>query len=84
MKYAKLINGYPSYAPNPIIYNDNYIGNPPISIYEEKGYKPLVYTPQPDVEGDEYYITTWTETENEIIQGWEKIEDDIKGDEINE
>lgn len=84
MKYAKLINGYPSYAPNPIIYNGNYIGNPPIFVYEEKGYKPLVYTPQPDTEGDKYYIATWTETENEIIQGWEKIEDDIKGDEINE
>ena len=36
MKYAKLINGYPSYAPNPIIYNDNYIGNPSIFVYEEK------------------------------------------------
>lgn len=86
MKYAKLLDGKPVFAPNPILHDDVRVGNPPIFIYEEKGYKPLVYTPQPDVEGGEYYIVTWNETENEIIQGWEKVEGDniLEGDEIDE
>ena len=36
MKYAKLIDGYPVYAPNPILHNGVWIGNPPGEIYEAK------------------------------------------------
>lgn len=75
MRYAKLIDGLPSYAPNPILHNGSYIGNPPGSVYEAEGYKPVKYTDQPEPLGDGYYMETWTETEAEIVQGWEWVDD---------
>lgn len=42
MKYAKLINNYPAYAPNPILHNGLWYGNPPGEIYEAEGYKPKI------------------------------------------
>ena len=41
MKYAKLINNSPVYAPNPILHNGLWYGNPPGEIYEADGYKPV-------------------------------------------
>ena len=74
MKYAKLIDGYPSYAPNPIKHNGLWYGNPPGAVYEAEGYKPVQYTDPPE-EPDEGYqwVEAWTETENAIVQGWEQI-----------
>lgn len=71
MRYAKLINNYPSYAPNPIIHNGCRIGNPPPEIYLEEGYKPVVYNDQPEPQGAGRYIEKWAETEEAIVQGWE-------------
>lgn len=74
MRYAKLINNFPSYAPNPILHDGNYIGNPPASVYEAEGYKPVQYTDPPG-EADEGYqwSETWSETADEIVQGWEQV-----------
>lgn len=74
MKYAKLINNYPSYAPNPIFHDGNYIGNPLGSVYEAEGYKPVQYTDPPG-EPDEGYqwVEKWVETETTIFQGWEQV-----------
>ena len=75
MKYAKLINGYPSYAPNPILIDDMYIGNPPGSVYEAEGYKPVVYADQPTEPGEGYqWVESWSETDTEIVQGWVLVE----------
>lgn len=71
MKYAKLINNYPQYAPNPILHNDVRIGNPPGSVYEAEGYKPVTYKDQPEPLGVGRWIETWTETDEDIVQGWE-------------
>ena len=81
MRYAKLINNYPSYAPNPILHDGNYIGNPPGSVYEADGYKPVQYTDPPG-EPDEGYqwAETWTETDSEIVRGWEAVELPPEGD----
>lgn len=81
MRYAKLINGYPVYAPNPILHNGSYIGNPPGSVYEEQGYKPVRFTDAPEPIGDGYYMENWTETETEIVQGWEWVDDPNISDE---
>lgn len=81
MKYAKLINNFPSYAPNPILIDGSYIGNPPDSVYEAEGYKPVRYTDQPEPLGDGYYMEKWTETETEIVQGWEWVDDPNISDE---
>ena len=71
MKYAKLINNYPSYAPNPILHVGLWYGNPPASVYEAEGYKPVVFTEQPEAPEGYYYAETWSETGESIVQGWE-------------
>ena len=70
MRYAKLINGSISFAPNPIRHASIWYGNPPAEVYRAEGYKPVTYTAQPDPLGDGWWNTTWTETEEAIVQGW--------------
>ena len=82
MRYAKLINNYPSYAHNPILHDGDYIGNPPGSVYKAEGYKPVTYTDPPG-EPDEGYQwqEKWVETETVILQGWEQVLVPISEDE---
>lgn len=70
MTYAKLINNNLSIAPNPILHNGSYIGNPPGSVYEDEGYKAVRYTDAPEVEPGYVAVPGWTETEDEIVQTW--------------
>ena len=81
MTYAKLISNYPSFAPNPILHDGNYIGNPLGSVYEAEGYKP-VRTTEPEGEAPAGYqwVETWTETDSEIVRGWEAVELPPEGD----
>lgn len=84
MVYAKLINNYPSFAPNPILHDGNFIGNPPHSVYEAEGYKPVRYTEPPTEPAEGYqWVEVWSETDTEIVQGWEQIPipDDVSADE---
>lgn len=75
MKYAKLINNLPSYAPNPILHDGLWYGNPPGEIYTAEGYKPVRYTEPPTEPGEGYqWAEKWTETEDAIVQGWELVE----------
>lgn len=75
VKYAKLINNHPSYAPNPILVDGNWIGNPSGSVYEEQGYKQVLYADQPSEAPDGYeWSEIWTEGENFIQQGWVLVE----------
>ena len=75
MKYAKLINNSPSYAPNPILVDGCHIGNPPGSVYEAEGYKPVVYSDPPGEAPDGYQWTeTWSEEDGNIQQGWVLVE----------
>lgn len=70
MKHAKLINGRPAFAPNPILHNGLWCGNPPGEIYAAEGYKPVTYAVQPEPQGVGGWIETWTETDEAIVQGW--------------
>lgn len=70
MRYAKLIDGNLSIAPNPILHNGMIRYNPPGSVYEAEGYKPVNITDQPEPLGVGRWIETWTETENAIAQDW--------------
>lgn len=70
MRYAKLIGGNPVYAPNPILHAGLWYGNPPGSVYEAAGYKPVTYTDQPEPQGVGRWEATWTETPEVIVQGW--------------
>lgn len=75
MKYAKLINNYPAYAPNPILHDGLWYGNPPGEIYEAEEYKPVRYTEPPTEPTEGYqWSETWGETDTEIVQGWVLVE----------
>lgn len=77
MRYAKLIDGYPQFAPNPILHDGLWYGNPPGAVYEAEGYKPVTYTHQPEAPVGYYYAETWTEKEDAVVQGWELVEEPI-------
>lgn len=70
MRYAKLINNFPIYAPNPLTVNGFRIGNPSPELLLEQGYKPLQLTNQPEPQGIGWWEETWTETDGAIVQGW--------------
>lgn len=75
MEYAKLINNFPAYAPNPILHNGLWYGNPPTEIYTAKGYKPVRYTDPPTEPREGYqWAETWSETDTEIVEGWVLVE----------
>jgi len=81
MKYAKLIDGNPVYAPNPILHAGLWYGNPPGFVYEAEGYKPVTYTDPPGEPDAGYqWVETWTETDSEIVRGWEAVELPPEGD----
>lgn len=75
MKYAKLINNYPAYAPNPIHYKRYIVANPSVKMLTELGYKPVEYSPTPDFDPDTgyYWAEKWYETDTHIIQSWEQL-----------
>ena len=82
MKYAKLINNYPQYAPNPIKHDGLCYGNPPTEVYLAEGYKPVRYTDPPTEPREGYqWSETWSETETEIVQGWVLVEVPITDEE---
>lgn len=70
MRYAKLINGSIYYAPNPILHNGLMRYNPPGSVYEAEGYKPVRYTEPPTPEPGYTVVPSWVETAEEIVQMW--------------
>ena len=72
MRYAKLIYGYPQYAPRKVHYHNKWIYNPPADILIELGYKEVQFADYPSEEPDEgyYWEETWRETQNKIIQEW--------------
>lgn len=86
IKYAKLENGYPHYAPNPIRVDGNYVGNPPGDVYLAEGYKPVRHTEPGETPDGYFWAETWTETDSEIVQGWEAVElpDEVGADEAME
>lgn len=70
MRYAKLISSAIYYAPNPIKHNGLWYGNPPGSVYEAEGYKPVRYTEPPTPEPGYTVVPSWVETAEEIVQMW--------------
>ena len=75
MKYAKLINQYPQFAPNPILHAGLWYGNPPGEVYTAEGYKPVVYSDPPGNAPDGYqWSEIWSEDDGNIQQGWVLVE----------
>lgn len=81
MRYAQLIDGSISYAPNPILHNGLIRYNPPPEIYLAEGYKPVRYTDPPTTEPGYIAVPSWAETAEEIVQTWTE-EEELEPDEI--
>ena len=76
MKFAKLVDGVPQYAPNPILVGEFYYGNPDDDVYIEAGYKPVTYSDMPsDAPEGQYYEEHWRQTARKIIQEWKLVEE---------
>lgn len=63
-------DGKPVYATNPILHNGLWYGNPPASVYEAEGNKPVRFTEAPAVEPGYIAVPGWEETAGEIVQTW--------------
>lgn len=70
MKFAKLIDSRPAYAPNPIKHDGLWYGNPPAEVYQAEGYKPVTFTDPPTVEHGYIAVPEWEDTGEEIVQTW--------------
>lgn len=70
MTYAKLINGNLALAPNPILHNGLWYGNPPAEVLEAEGYKPVRFTETPTPEPGYIAVQGWEETPEAIVQTW--------------
>lgn len=82
MKYAKLIDGNLSLAPNPITVNGIRYGNPPAEVLEADGYKAVRYTDPPEPEPGYIAVPGWEENAEEIVQTWtvEPEPDEVDGE----
>ena len=76
--HAKLQNGMLRSAPKTVTWNGCMVNNPSADKLMELGYKPVRYTDMPEntTEG-KHYESSWTETEAEIIQTWNLVDDPV-------
>lgn len=76
--YAKLQNGMLHSAPKTVTWNGCTVNNPSADKLVELGYKPVVYTDMPEnTETGKHYESSWTETEAEITQMWNLVDDPV-------
>lgn len=82
MKYAKLLNGIPVYARNPIkldapvtidgVEHSGYLSTNREDVLLKLGFKPVQFTELQAEEGFDY-AQTWEETETAIVRVWEPV-----------
>ncbi len=72
MSFAKLIDGQARFAPNPILIDGNYVGNPGADLLLREGYLPVVDTPYPEAPAAEGFrwVPVWTALDRSIAQSW--------------
>ena len=70
MRYAKLINDYPSYAPRRMRIGSVVVYNPTDAQLPAEGFLPVIETPMPDVDAQHYAAPHWAEQNNRIVQSW--------------
>ena len=76
--YAKLQNGMLRSAPKTVTWKGCTVNNPSGEKLVELGYKPVVYTDMPEnTETGKHYESSWTETEAEITQVWNLVDDPV-------
>ena len=72
--YGKLVNGELRGAPNPLKTEESYILTNNAAIYLANGYKPIILTDCPS--DGKSYVSSWMETETEIVQVWTEQQSD--------
>lgn len=70
MRYAKLINNYPSYAPRRMKIGSVIVYNPTDAQLLSEGYLPVIEAEPPEVEDGYYAAPHWTEQNGQIVQSW--------------
>lgn len=70
MRYAKLLNDYPSYAPRRLRIGSVIVYNPTDAQLLSEGYLPVIETLMPDVDAQHYAAPHWSEQNNQIVQSW--------------
>ena len=70
MKYAKLVNNYPSYAPRRIRIGSVIVYNPTDAQLLAEGYLPVIETDAPETDAQHYAVPHWMEQDNQIVQSW--------------
>lgn len=81
MRYAKLINNYPSYAPRRMRIGNAWVYNPTDAQLLTEGYLPVVETDPPETDAQHYAEPHWTEKDGRIVQTWEIVEIPISDEE---
>lgn len=75
MTYVKLQDGRLTYAPRKIKDGDTIVYNPTAEHLLPLGYKPLTIEPMPGVEEGYHAEPVYSETDDEVIQDWQVVED---------
>lgn len=70
MRYAKLNNNYPSYAPRRIRIGNVWVYNPTDIQLLAEGYLPVIETPMPETDEQHYATPHWAEQNEQITQSW--------------
>ena len=70
MRYAKLINCYPCYAPRRMGIGDKWVYNPTAEQLTELGYLPVVESKPPETDEQHYAVSIWAEEDGHIVQSW--------------
>ena len=81
MRYAKLINNYPSYAPRRMRIGSVIVYNPTDTQLLSEGYLPVNEMPMPDVDVQHYAEPHWAIENNQIVQSWTVEETPISDEE---
>ncbi len=74
MRYAKLIDNYPSYAPRKLHVGNDWVFNPTAEMLTAAGYLPVIESDYPEVEDNFYAESHWAEKDGQIVQTWEIVE----------
>ena len=70
MRYAKLINNYPSYAPRRLRIGSVIVYNPTDTQLLAEGYLPVIETDAPETDERHYAVPHWAIQNDQIVQSW--------------
>lgn len=74
MRYAKLINSYPQYAPHRLHIGNAVVFNPTDEMLIDAGYLPVIESEPPEPTEGCYYEPVYEEVDGQIVQSWVAVE----------